>query len=89
MQLVQLRDDAVIAGYDYVWEPFADAAAKAGQRTDAAIATDVLDSRNKLKRVARRINGADAASTATIRTDGRRSVKTYDSGKMAVIIRAN
>ena len=64
MQLVQLRDDAVIAGYDYVWEPFADAAAKAGQRTDAAIATDVLDSRNKLKRVARRINGADAASTA-------------------------
>jgi hypothetical protein len=64
MQFMQLRHNAVVARYDKVRLPFSDAAAQAVERTNTAIAPGILDSRNALKRVAGRINGADAASIA-------------------------
>ena len=61
---MQLRDDAVIAGYDDVWRPFAETSKEAGQRTYAAIVTDMVHPRNKRKRVTLGANRSDTASIA-------------------------
>src|SRR5450432_313126 len=62
MQRMQLGDNAIVTRYEDIGRPVTETSAQARQRAQAAIAANVLDSRNEVKRMPRGTNGADPAS---------------------------